>query len=201
MHPSQAIVHPGRHAKRPTAYRVLGQSCCQSCTAGHAPSCREAMGLCRLIPQACDGVEALSRYAAILAVGSGKKTHYGKHMQGMILHHLLRITHGLPRKEFCHDRTWCGALCPEIAAPPMHGLGIEVRAWCLRQVRVYRQRFRRGDALEDWENGGGGAHVVTHPHVDQRGALDRRGEMQRIKAGTSSHTGACTAGPTYRSLA
>ena len=57
---------------------------------------------------------------------------------------------------------WCGALRAEIAAQPVHGMGIEVRARGMRQVGVHVQRFRRGDALEDRENGGGGAHVVTH---------------------------------------
>jgi hypothetical protein len=47
-------------------------------------------------------------------------------------------------------------------------MGIEVHAWCMRQVYVHVQRFRRGYALENPENGGGGAHVVTHPHVNQR---------------------------------
>ena len=47
-----------------------------------------------------------------------------------------------------YDRMWCGALRPEIAAQPVHGMGIEVRARGMRQVRVHVQRFRRGDALE-----------------------------------------------------
>src|SRR5687768_14282830 len=74
-----------------------------------------------------------------------------------------------------------GALCPEITAQPVHGMGIEVCTRGMRQVRVHVQRFWRGDALEDWENSGGGTDVVTHTHVDQRRALNRRGEIPRVK--------------------
>jgi len=60
-------------------------------------------------------------------------------------------------------------ICPEIAAQPVHGVGIEVRARCMPQVRVHVQRFRRGDALEDRKNGGGRAHFVTHPTLTSVG--------------------------------
>ena len=63
------------------------------------------------------------------------------------------------------------------AVQPVHGMGIEVCARGMRQVRVHVERFRRSDALEYRQNGGGGAHVVTHTHADQGGALDRQGEM------------------------
>jgi hypothetical protein len=47
------------------------------------------------------------------------------------------------------------ALRTEIAAQPVHGMGIEVRARGMRQVRVHVQCFRRGDARAYRENGGG----------------------------------------------
>src|SRR5437773_10817531 len=82
-----------------------------------------------------------------------------------------------------YDRMWCGALRSKIAAQPVHGVDIEVRARGMRQVRVHVERFRRSDALEDRQNGGGGSHVVTHTHVDQRRALDRLVELKWIIEG------------------